>query len=142
MRFAYRLLRRRPGLTPAPYSTDDPVTAAYQAVRLEILAAAFGGSPEEQWMILNRLEIAYLQAGRPEDAGAAHIRAMAMPGRHGHAAIEQWERSPRWFKLITRRFRTQLELRWTENRYLSAARSIDALLSETARSSSGKRVAR
>lgn len=131
--------RTRPGLTSAPYSTGNPVTAACQAVRLEILAAAYEGHPEETWMILNRLEIAYLQAGRPEEAAAAHHRAVASAGRSGHAATEQWERSPRWFKLLTRRFRTQLELRWTGDRYLRGAKAIDAHLSDVARHTRGKR---
>lgn len=131
-----RYLRR---LTSSPYSTDNPVTAAYQAVRLEILAAAYEGRPEETWMIMNRLEIAYQQAGRPADAAGAHLRAVALSGRHGHAAIERWERSPRWFKLLTRRFRTHLELRWTEGRYLRAAKVIDAHLADIARQPRGPR---
>lgn len=123
---------RRPGLTTDPYSTNDPVAAAYQAVRLEILAAAFEGHPEEQWMILDRLEIACLQAGHPDEAAAAHGRAVASAGRSGYAARERWERSPRWFKLLTRRFRTSLERRWTGDGYLRGARAIEAHLSDIA----------
>lgn len=131
---------RRPGLTSPPYSTDNPVTAAYQAVRLEILAAAYEGRREEQWMILDRLEIAYLQAGRPEEAAAAHDRAVASAGRSGYAAIERWERSPRWFKLLTRRVRKRLESQWTRDGYLRGATAIDAHLSDIARKHQGKRL--
>lgn len=137
MRFTHL---RRPGLTSSPYSTGNPVTAAYQAVRLEILATAYEGRSEEQWIILDRLEIAYLQAGRPEEAAAAHDRAVASASRSGYAAIERWERSPRWFKVLTRRFRKQLEDRWTGDSYLRGAKAIDAHLSDIARQHRGKRL--
>jgi hypothetical protein len=121
------------GLHAAAHSNDDPVTAAVQAVRLEILAAMYEGHPEESSMILERLEIAYLQAGRPEDAARAHERRLIVLERIGFADIERWERSPRWFKVLTRRFRRRVQLRWESTRYLRILRVIDAHLADTDR---------
>lgn len=129
------------GLHVSAHSTGDPVTAAVQAVRLEILAAMYDGHPEETSMILERLEIAYLQAGRAEDADGAHQRRLIMLKRIGYADIERWERSPRWFKVLTRRFRSRVQSRWETTRYLRILRVIDAHLADTDRRAPRKRLA-
>jgi hypothetical protein len=131
----------RRGVTNPSHSTDDPVTAAAQAVRLEILASLYGVHPEETSMILERLEIAYLQAGRPDDAAGAHQRRLIALGRIGHADIERWERSPRWFKMLTRLFRRRVQLHWEATRYLHGLRVIDAHLADTDRRTRRKRLA-
>jgi hypothetical protein len=130
-----RAFDRSRGLTPAAHSTKDPVVAAAQMVRLEILASTYEGQPEESTMILSRLEIACLQAGRPDDAAAAHERALVYAGRCGFAAKERWERSPRWFRALTRRFRPAVELFWENGRYRRMAAVLDHQLADVDRRS-------
>lgn len=129
------------GLRPAPHSTNDPVLAGIQVIRLEILAVMYENRPEELSMILNRLEIACLEAGRPEDAAAAHDRAMTAISRCGYAAKERWERSPRWFRALTRRFRGVVELVWEDRQYRRISAVIDHHLADVFRRSPRHRVA-
>ncbi|MET4143892.1 hypothetical protein [Arthrobacter sp. UYCo732] len=62
----------RGGMSVAAFSSDDPLICAHQAVRLQILLRMCAGRYEETCMILNRLEIVYLCAGRREDADRVH----------------------------------------------------------------------
>jgi hypothetical protein len=64
-----------------------------------------------------------------------------MLGRIGHADTERWERSPRWFKALTRRFRKRVQDRWETRRYLHGLRVIDAHLADTERRTPRKRLA-
>jgi hypothetical protein len=129
-----RGLRLRPpgGLTVPKHSTTDPVTAALQMVRIEILASTYASSPEASWMIMNRLEIACLEAGLPDEADRAHARARESVRRCGFVDKERWERSPRWFRILTRRHRDLVELYWTETRYRRIAAVIDGHLAPPA----------
>lgn len=128
-------LERRGGLTVSAHSTKDPVVAAAQMVRLEILASTYEGHPEESAMILARLEIACLQAGLPAEAAEVHDRAFVYAGRCGFAAKERWERSPRWFRVLTRRLRPVIELFWENGRYRRMAAVLDHHLSDVDRRS-------
>lgn len=62
----------RGGLSVAAFSSDDPLVCAHQAVRLQILLGMVADRYEETCMVLNRLEIVYLCAGRREDADRVH----------------------------------------------------------------------
>lgn len=68
----------RGGLTEESFTSDDPRVCAHQAVRLKILLAEFEGKYEVTWMILSRLEIVYICAGRPEDAARVHADSLAL----------------------------------------------------------------
>ncbi len=133
--------QRSRGLTVSAHSTKDPVVAAAQMVRLEVLAATYEGQPEESSMILARLEVACLQAGLPGDAAEAHDRALVYARRCGFAARERWERSPRWFRVLTRRFRPAIELFWENGRYRRMAAVLDHQLSDVDRRSPRRAVA-
>lgn len=63
---------QRGGVTVAAYSSLDPMVCAHQAVRLKTLLAQYAGQHEYTCMILDRLEISYLNAGRFDDAARAH----------------------------------------------------------------------
>lgn len=121
---------RKGGLTDPELHSDDPVVCAYQMVQLELLLASLEGKPEECSMVLHRLEIACFGAGRPEDAAAAHERALVMIDRCGYAAKEVWERSPRIFRRLAAPFRDTLELLYTEARYRAGLKTIDKALTE------------
>ena len=81
-------------------------------------------------MVLNRLEIAYIGAGRPEEAHEAHQRARVMIDRCGFAAKEAWERSPRLFRRLTAQFRDTVELLHTEARYRAGLKAVDKTLTK------------
>lgn len=70
--------RQRGGLTDTPFSSDDPLICAHQALRLKILLAQWAGRYEQTWMIMNRLELVYLCAGRREDADRVHADKIAL----------------------------------------------------------------
>lgn len=106
-----------PGMSTVAHSTSSLVVAAAQVVRLEILAAAYEGKPEESALILRRLEIACLQAGRPLEALAAHERALPYFARCGDTARARWESSPRWFQRLAGSFQSTIELLWENAQY-------------------------
>ncbi len=68
----------RGGLTDAPFTSDDPLVCAHQALGLKTLLREFAGRYEETWMVLNRLEIVYLCAGRRIDADMVHKDKLAL----------------------------------------------------------------
>ncbi|WP_422759179.1 hypothetical protein [Paenarthrobacter sp. C1] len=68
----------RGGLTTLPFSSDDPVVCAHQAVCLKALLAQFEGDYEATCMVLNRLEIVYFSAGRRQDADLVHADKIAL----------------------------------------------------------------
>ncbi|QOT19591.1 hypothetical protein [Paenarthrobacter sp. YJN-5] len=63
---------QRGGLTEAPFSSNDPEVCAHQALRLQDMLREAAGRYAQAWMILDRLEIVYLCAGRREDADRAY----------------------------------------------------------------------
>lgn len=69
---------QRGGITTMPFTSDDPLICAHQAVRLKILLTEFEGRYEETCMVLNRLEIVYICAGRQEDADRVHADILAL----------------------------------------------------------------
>ena len=121
---------RRGGLTEAEFASDDPVVCAYQMLRLEILLASLDGKPEESTMVLHRLEIACYGANRPEDAEAAHRRALVLIDRCGEAAIEAWERLPHLVRRLVGPFRDTIEQRYTDRRYRAGMKAVDKALTE------------
>lgn len=68
----------RGGLTEEPFTSEDPRVCAHQAVRLKTLLREFDGRYEVTWMILSRLEIVYICAGRTEDAARVHADKLAL----------------------------------------------------------------
>lgn len=106
-----------PGMSTVAHTTTNLVVAATQMVRLEILAAMYEGQPEESALILRRLEIACLHAGRPLDAANVHDRALPYFARCGETARARWESSPRWFRQLAGRFRPTIELLWENGQY-------------------------
>lgn len=72
----------RGGLTVEPYASEDPRICAHQAVRLKMLLTEFEGRYEETWVILNRLEIVYISAGRRDDADRVHADKLALAAPH------------------------------------------------------------
>lgn len=95
---------QRGGLTVVPFSSEDPLVCAHQAVRLKILLSMFEGRYEETCMVLNRLEIVYLSAGRFEDADRAHAAKISMP-RPASAEIRDYGpgiigRFGQWFQVL------------------------------------------
>lgn len=121
---------RKGGLTDPAMTSDDPVVCAYQMVQLEILLASLHGKPEESVMALNRLEIACLGAGLPNEAAAAHERALLMINRCEYAAKEAWERSPWIFRRLAAPFRDTLDLLYTEARYRAGVKAANKTLTE------------
>ncbi|MBG0738772.1 hypothetical protein IV500_04980 [Paeniglutamicibacter antarcticus] len=69
---------QRGGLTVAPFSSHNPLVCAHQAARLQILLTEFEGRYEETSMVLNRLEIVYICAGRLEDGDRVHAVKLAL----------------------------------------------------------------
>lgn len=69
---------QRGGITDPPFTSEDPLVCAHQALRLNTLLREFAGRYEETWVILNRLEIVYLCAGRRIDADRVHQDKLAL----------------------------------------------------------------
>lgn len=69
---------QRGGMAVVPFQSNDPVICAHQAVRLKRLLKEFAGRYEETCMVLNRLEIVYICAGRMEDADRVHADKLAL----------------------------------------------------------------
>jgi hypothetical protein len=70
--------KQRGGMAVVPFQSNDPVVCAHQAVRLKHLLAEVLGRYEETCMVLNRLEIVYICAGRMEDADRVHADKLAL----------------------------------------------------------------
>lgn len=69
---------QRGGFTDTPFSSDDPLICTHQALRLKALLVQWAGRYEQSWMIMNRLELVYLCAGRREDADRVHADKIAL----------------------------------------------------------------
>lgn len=130
-----------PGMTTVAHSTSNLVVAAHQVLRLEILAAAYAGQPEESALILRRLETACLQAGRPDQARAVHERTLAYATQCGDTAKARWEASPRWFRRLAGRFRPSVELLWENGQYRRMAAIINQHLADVERRTPRMKVA-
>jgi hypothetical protein len=82
---------QRGGLIAVPFSSNDPLICAHQAVRLKILLAEFAGQYEETFLVLNRLEIVYICARRMQDADRVYADKLALvppaSGDEGHGII-------------------------------------------------------
>ena len=68
----------RGGLTVMPFSSNDPLICAHQAMCLKGLLPQFEGRYEETCTVLNRLEIVYICAGRQEEADRVHTDKLAL----------------------------------------------------------------
>lgn len=82
----------RGGLTTEPFTSEDPLVCAHQAVRLKMLLTEFEGRYEETWVTLSRLEVIYLCAGRRDDAARVHADklALANPTRNTGGRVRSW----------------------------------------------------
>jgi hypothetical protein len=69
---------QRGGLTVAPYTSEDPLVCAHQALGLQTLLREFAGRYHETWMVLNRLELVYICAGRRDDADRVYQDKLAL----------------------------------------------------------------
>lgn len=116
---------QRGGLTDQPFTSEDPKVCVHQAVRLKILLTKFSGRYEETWMVLNRLEIVYLCAGRREDADRVHADKIALVRRYkaGPASGDEGEG-------IIGRLKWWWQIRETEACFRHGQLVIDAHLAE------------